>query len=42
VLSPKSSGADIAEIANQLFLSPGTARNYLSLVIRKLDAANRF
>jgi two-component system response regulator DesR len=42
VLSAASSGAGIAEIANQLFLSPGTVRNYLSLAIQKLDAANRF
>ncbi|MGO9410428.1 MAG: response regulator transcription factor [Spirochaetia bacterium] len=42
VLSAASSGAGIAEIAKQLFLSPGTVRNYLSLAIQKLDAANRF
>jgi two-component system, NarL family, response regulator DesR len=42
VLSTASSGASIAEIANQLFLSPGTVRNYLSLAIQKMDAANRF
>jgi len=42
VLAAASSGAGIAEIANQLFLSPGTVRNYLSLAIQKLDSANRF
>jgi two-component system response regulator DesR len=42
VLAAASSGAGIAEIAGQLFLSPGTVRNYLSLAIQKLDAANRF
>ncbi|HTP58327.1 MAG TPA: response regulator transcription factor [Spirochaetia bacterium] len=42
VLAAASSGAGIAEIASQLFLSPGTVRNYLSLAIQKLDAANRF
>ena len=42
VLSAASSGAGIAQIANRLFLSPGTVRNYLSLAIQKLDAGNRF
>jgi two-component system, NarL family, response regulator DesR len=42
VLAAASSGAGIAEIAGKLFLSPGTVRNYLSLAIQKLDAANRF
>jgi two-component system response regulator DesR len=42
VLAAASSGSGIAEIASRLFLSPGTVRNYLSLAIQKLDAANRF
>lgn len=42
VLAAASEGAGIAEIAGQLFLSRGTVRNYLSLAIQKLDAANRF
>ena len=42
VLAAASEGAGIAEIAHRLFLSPGTVRNYLSLAIQKLDAANRF
>jgi len=42
VLAAASSGAAIAEIASQLFLSRGTVRNYLSLAMQKLDAANRF
>ncbi len=42
VLEAASSGSGIAEIANALHLSQGTVRNYLSLAIQKLDAANRF
>jgi len=42
VLAAASSGCGIAEIADQLFLSQGTVRNYLSLAIQKLDAKNRF
>jgi hypothetical protein len=38
----RSYPAAIAEIASRLFLFPGTVRNYLSLAIQKLDAANRF
>ncbi len=41
-LSVASNGSGIAEIASTLNLSPGTVRNYLSLAIQKLDAANRF
>ena len=42
VLVAASRGAGIGQIADQLFLSPGTVRNYLSLAIQKLGAANRF
>lgn len=34
-------GASIAEIADQLALSEGTVRNYLSVAIQKLGAHNR-
>ncbi|HEX6123179.1 MAG TPA: response regulator transcription factor [Ktedonobacterales bacterium] len=36
-----SGGASIAEIADQLALSEGTVRNYLSVAIQKLGAQNR-
>ena len=36
-----SEGKTTAEIANTLFLSEGTVRNYLSEAIAKLNAANR-
>jgi len=42
VLAAAARGAGIAAIAAELFLSPGTVRNYLSLAIQKLDAKNRF
>ncbi|HUI72121.1 MAG TPA: response regulator transcription factor [Spirochaetia bacterium] len=42
VLAAAASGSGIAEIADKLFLSQGTVRNYLSLAIQKLDAKNRF
>jgi two-component system response regulator DesR len=42
VLVAASSGSGIAKIASTLHLSQGTVRNYLSLAIQKLDAANRF
>ena len=35
------SGATVAEIAQALFLSEGTVRNYLSGAISKLNARNR-
>jgi two-component system response regulator DesR len=42
VLAAAADGSGIAHIAASLHLSPGTVRNYLSLAIQKLDAANRF
>jgi two-component system response regulator DesR len=41
VLVAGQGGASIAEIAQTLFLSEGTVRNYLSSAIQKLDASNR-
>jgi two-component system response regulator DesR len=41
VLSASRQHATVAEIAGALFLSPGTVRNHLSSVMRKLDARNR-
>jgi two-component system response regulator DesR len=41
VLASATRGASIAEIANSLFLSEGTVRNYLSVAIQKLGAKNR-
>ena len=41
VLAAATSGASIAEIATKLALSEGTVRNYLSVAIQKLHAANR-
>lgn len=41
VLSASAGGASIAEVAEQLFLSEGTVRNYLSEAIQKLEARNR-
>lgn len=41
VLVAATSGASIAEIATKLALSEGTVRNYLSVAIQKLHAANR-
>ena len=41
VLAAATSGASIAEIAELLFLSEGTVRNYLSVAIQKLGARNR-
>lgn len=41
VLAAALSGASIADIANQLFLSEGTVRNHLSLAIQKLGVRNR-
>jgi two-component system, NarL family, response regulator DesR len=41
VLIAATRGASIAEIANSLFLSQGTVRNYLSVAIQKLGAHNR-
>jgi two-component system response regulator DesR len=41
VLSATLQGASIAEIGDQLFLSEGTVRNYLSEAIQKLNVRNR-
>ncbi|MER7208048.1 response regulator transcription factor [Streptosporangium sp. NPDC020072] len=41
VLRRAGEGADLAEIAAELFLSKGTVRNYLGAVVTKLDARNR-
>jgi two-component system response regulator DesR len=41
VLNLAASGADIEEIAAKLFLSTGTARNYLTTAATKLNARNR-
>jgi two-component system, NarL family, response regulator DesR len=41
VLAAATGGASIAEIAESLFLSEGTVRNYLSVAIQKLGARNR-
>ncbi|HEY0752737.1 MAG TPA: response regulator transcription factor [Ktedonobacteraceae bacterium] len=41
VLAVALSGASIADIAGQLFLSEGTVRNHLSLAIQKLGVRNR-
>jgi two-component system response regulator DesR len=41
VLAASKTGATIAEIANDLFLSQGTVRNHLSAAIQKLNAQNR-
>ncbi len=41
VLAVAARGASIAEIATKLYLSEGTVRNYLSVAIQKLHAANR-
>jgi two-component system response regulator DesR len=41
VLSASREHATIAELAQALYLSPGTVRNHLSSVMQKLDARNR-
>jgi two-component system response regulator DesR len=41
VLAAATHGASNAEIADKLFLSEGTVRNYLSVAIQKLGAHNR-
>jgi two-component system response regulator DesR len=41
VLAAAEHGASIAEIADKLYLSEGTVRNYLSEAIQKLEARNR-
>jgi len=42
VLRLAAGGVTSAEIAGQLFLSCGTVRNYLSTILRKIGARNRF
>ncbi|RAJ67140.1 LuxR family two component transcriptional regulator [Streptomyces sp. Amel2xB2] len=41
VLRLAADGVELAEIARELHLSPGTVRNYLAAVVTKLDARNR-
>ena len=41
ILRAAADGRPIAEIARQLFLSEGTVRNYLSVIIQKLGVENR-
>jgi two-component system response regulator DesR len=41
VLEASAGGAPVAEIAQRLYLSEGTVRNYLSAAIGKTDARNR-
>ncbi len=41
VLAASRQHATVADIAGALYLSPGTVRNHLSSVMRKLDARNR-
>jgi two-component system, NarL family, response regulator DesR len=41
VLKAGKGGASIADIAQSLFLSEGTVRNYLSSAIQKLEVSNR-
>lgn len=41
VLRASADGATIGDMANALFLSEGTVRNYLSTAIQKLEARNR-
>ncbi|MFH8453884.1 response regulator [Streptomyces fungicidicus] len=41
VLRIAAAGAETAEIAEHLHLSPGTVRNYMTTIIAKLDARNR-
>ena len=41
VLRLLARGLNNAEIANQLYLSPGTVRNYVSAILSKLNVADR-
>jgi two-component system response regulator DesR len=41
ILKLVADGSRVNEIAAQLFLSPGTVRNYLTSAVTKLDARNR-
>lgn len=41
ILRLVADGSQVGDIAAQLFLSPGTVRNYLTSAVTKLDARNR-
>lgn len=41
VLNLVAKGRTTKEIANELFLSPGTVRNYISTILDKLEVSNR-
>lgn len=41
ILRLAANGGTVADIAAELFLSPGTVRNYLATVVTKLNARNR-
>ncbi|WP_410649158.1 DNA-binding response regulator [Amycolatopsis sp. cmx-4-54] len=41
ILRLAANGYTVADIAAELFLSPGTVRNYLATVVTKLNARNR-
>lgn len=41
VLSLVSEGKTTKEIASELFLTPGTVRNYISTILEKLEVGNR-
>jgi two-component system response regulator DesR len=41
VLACVASGHDVSEVAAQLYLAPGTVRNYLSAIMVKIGARNR-
>jgi two-component system response regulator DesR len=41
ILRLTARGHDVTDIAAQLFLSPGTVRNYIATVVTKLNARNR-
>ena len=41
LLASAVAGRNVADIASELFLSPGTVRNYLAAVVTKLNARNR-
>lgn len=41
ILRLAAAGKDVGDVAAQLFLSPGTVRNYLTTAVTKLNARNR-
>jgi two-component system response regulator DesR len=41
VLACVAEGADVSEVAAELYLAPGTVRNYLSAIMMKIGARNR-